>query len=88
MFFDVDRFKSIDDQYGHRTGDDTLRSIGLRTRNRLRTYDLFGAATAATRCWPCSPIPAWWKPWAWPRTSLGGELPAAGDQGLQAQREP
>ncbi|WP_190285617.1 GGDEF domain-containing protein [Montanilutibacter psychrotolerans] len=42
VFFDVDRFKSINDEHGHRIGDQCLRIISLRTRNRLRTYDLFG----------------------------------------------
>lgn len=42
VFFDVDRFKRINDDHGHRIGDSFLRFIALRTRNRLRTYDLMG----------------------------------------------
>lgn len=42
VFFDIDRFKAVNDDHGHRVGDSCLRIIALRTRNRLRTYDVFG----------------------------------------------
>ncbi|MDQ3206036.1 MAG: GGDEF domain-containing protein [Pseudomonadota bacterium] len=42
VFFDIDRFKQINDQHGHRVGDQCLRIIAMRTRNRLRTYDRMG----------------------------------------------
>lgn len=42
VFFDIDRFKSVNDDHGHLVGDSCLRVITLRVRNRLRTYDLLG----------------------------------------------
>lgn len=40
IFFDVDRFKLINDRYGHEAGDTVLKQIALRTRAILRTQDL------------------------------------------------
>ena len=40
IFFDVDRFKLINDRYGHEAGDTVLKQIAVRARASLRTQDL------------------------------------------------
>jgi diguanylate cyclase (GGDEF)-like protein len=40
ILLDVDRFKQVNDQYGHATGDQALREIAAYLRQRLRSHDV------------------------------------------------
>ena len=40
LMFDIDRFKEVNDSYGHTIGDEVLREVTARASRNLRTFDL------------------------------------------------
>ena len=50
LFLDLDRFKEVNDQYGHEAGNEILRAVAGEIRNAVRASDV-AAGTAVTSSW-------------------------------------
>jgi diguanylate cyclase (GGDEF)-like protein len=46
LFLDLDRFKEINDNFGHNTGDALLQQVAERVKNSVRDVDLVSRASA------------------------------------------
>ncbi|MEP3481945.1 MAG: GGDEF domain-containing protein [Fuerstiella sp.] len=56
ILFDVDRFKEVNDQYGHSMGDRVLADIAAKLKQQLRSYDVlarYGGDEFAAICCGC-----------------------------------
>ncbi|MET3808278.1 diguanylate cyclase (GGDEF)-like protein [Nakamurella sp. UYEF19] len=57
LFIDVDHFKTINDTYGHRTGDELLQILARRMENAVRAGDTVGRLSGDEFLVVCKDIP-------------------------------